>query len=59
MNDREYWTRKLQEAEAELEAATTRTGINAAVLAKAERKRLEQKTPTRWVSGVAAPAVSS
>ena len=46
-----YWSRKLQEAERELDAATTRTAINAAVkrmmLAKAELKPLERKAPTR------------
>jgi hypothetical protein len=45
MNDQAYWTRKLQEAEAELDAATTRTALNAAaklvMLAKAELKALE------------------
>ena len=45
--NREYWTRKLREAERELEAATTSTAINGAMkrlmLAKAELKRLEQK----------------
>jgi hypothetical protein len=45
MTDREYWTRKLQEAERELEAATTRSDVNAAAKrlqrAKAELKRLE------------------
>jgi hypothetical protein len=28
--DREYWTKALREAERELEAATTRTAVNAA-----------------------------
>ena len=63
MTDREYWTRKLQEAEGELEAATTRTGVNSAtkrlMLAKAELKRLELKAPTRRASGAAARAASS
>jgi hypothetical protein len=30
MDDREYWTEKLRQAEAELEAARTRTEVNAA-----------------------------
>jgi hypothetical protein len=63
MNDRAYWTRKLQEAEQELDAATRRSDVNAAtkrlMLAKAELKRLEQKASTRRVSGVAARAASS
>jgi hypothetical protein len=63
MDDRAYWTRKLQEAEAELDAATTRTAINAAAKrlqrVKAELKRLEQKAPTRRGSGVARTAASS
>jgi hypothetical protein len=62
MNDQAYWTKKLQEAERELDAARTRTAVNAAAkklhLAKAELKRLEQK-PTRRGSGVAAAALSS
>jgi hypothetical protein len=43
MDDLTYWTRALRQAEAELEAATTRAAINAAakrvMLAKAELKR--------------------
>jgi hypothetical protein len=31
MSAQKYWSRKLQEAERELDAATTRTAINAAV----------------------------
>ena len=62
MTDREYWTQALRKAEQELEAATTRTAVNAAVkrvmLAKAELKRLELKAPTR-ASGVAGRAASS
>jgi hypothetical protein len=42
MDDLTYWTRALRQAEAELEAATTRAAINAAakrvMLAKAELK---------------------
>jgi hypothetical protein len=60
MTDREYWTRKLQQNERELDAATTRTAINAAVkrmmLAKAELKRLERK-PTQ-ASGAATQAAT-
>jgi hypothetical protein len=45
MNDLVYWTRKLQEAESDLDAATTCTAVNTAakrlMLAKAELKRLE------------------
>jgi hypothetical protein len=63
MSDLEYWTRKLQEAEVELEAARTRTAVNAAAkklqLAKAEVKRLEQKAPIRQASGAASSAASS
>ena len=47
MDDLAYWTKKLQAAEQELDAATTRTAINGAakrvMLAKRELKRLEQK----------------
>ena len=43
--DRRYWQRKLQVAEAELDAARTRTQVNEAAkklqYAKAELKRLE------------------
>ena len=67
MDDRAYWTRKLREAEAELEAATRRIDINLAckrlMLAKRELKRLEQGTgrpvppSAAWIaiSAVAAP----
>jgi hypothetical protein len=62
MDDREYWTKQLREAEAELEVATRRSDVNAAakrvMLAKAELKRLQQG-PTRRASGVAASAASS
>ena len=62
MDDLAYWTKKLQEAERELEAARTRTAVNAAAkklhLAKSELRRLE-KALTRQASGVAAPAASS
>jgi hypothetical protein len=47
MNDQAYGRRKLQEAERELEAATTRTAVNAAarrpMRVKSELKALEQK----------------
>jgi hypothetical protein len=43
MNDLAYWTKRLQEAERELDAATRRSDVNAAakrvMLAKAELKR--------------------
>jgi hypothetical protein len=46
MQDRDYWTRKLREAEAELEAAKKRSDVNAAASklqrAKAELKALEE-----------------
>jgi hypothetical protein len=46
MDDREYWTKQLREAEAELEVATRRSDVNAAAkrlqLVKAELKRLEE-----------------
>jgi hypothetical protein len=46
MDPREYWTKQLREAEAELEAATRRSDVNAAAkrlqLVKAELKRLEE-----------------
>jgi hypothetical protein len=49
MNDLTYWTRKLQEAERELDAATRRSDVNAAarrlMLAKAELK--QARTITR------------
>jgi hypothetical protein len=45
--DRAYWTKALQEAEAELEAAKTLTAVKAAAKklqrAKAERKALEDE----------------
>jgi hypothetical protein len=45
--DRAYWTKALREAERELEAATTRTAVNAAATtlqrAKAELKQLEME----------------
>jgi hypothetical protein len=62
MNDLAYWTKRLQEAERELDAATRRSDVNAAAkklqMAKAELKRLERKAPTRPGSGVAVPAAS-
>jgi hypothetical protein len=51
MDAREFWTRQLREAEAELAAAKRRTELNAAAkklqLAKAELKRLEEETADR------------
>jgi hypothetical protein len=47
MDDRQYWTKKLREAERELNAARTRTAVSAAakklMRAKAELKRLEAR----------------
>ncbi len=49
--DRDYWTKALNEAERELEAATTRSGLNAAakkvMRAKQELKWLEQAGSSR------------
>jgi hypothetical protein len=49
--DRAYWTKALQEAERELDAATTRTTLNAAARelqrAKAELKRLDAEPAER------------
>jgi hypothetical protein len=51
MDARDYWTRELREAEAELEAATRRSVVNAAAkrlqLAKAQLKRLEAEAAER------------
>jgi hypothetical protein len=48
---REFWTKALQETERELDAATTRTTINAAarkvMRARAELKRLEAEPADR------------
>jgi hypothetical protein len=45
MTDREYWTKKLKDAERELDAATSRTALNAAtrqlMLARRQLKQLE------------------
>jgi hypothetical protein len=61
MSDLTYWTKRLQEAGGELEAATRPTDLNVAaqrlLLAKAELKRLEQRAPTsRPASGAATSA---
>jgi hypothetical protein len=57
MNDLTYWTKKLREAERELNAATRRSEVSLAasrlMSIKAELKRLEQRTPTRQASGIA------
>jgi hypothetical protein len=49
--DRACWTKKLREAEAELEAARTRTAVNAAAKklqhAKAELKALKPTAPAK------------
>jgi hypothetical protein len=42
MDDREYWTRQLREAEDELDAATRRSNVNAAA-AKLQRARAALK----------------
>jgi hypothetical protein len=51
MDDRDYWTRELREAEAELDAATRRSDVNAAAKrlqrAKAELKALEAEAAER------------
>jgi hypothetical protein len=51
MDDREYWTKQLREAEAELEAATRRSDVNAAASklqrAMAELKLLEAQETGR------------
>jgi hypothetical protein len=51
MDDLAYWTKKLQEAERELEAATRRSDVNAAAKklqrAKSELKALEADRPKR------------
>lgn len=63
MSDLTYWTQRLQEAEAELEAATKRTDVNEAarrlMRVKAELRALERQPATRRASGVGAPAASS
>jgi hypothetical protein len=63
MPDREYWTRQLEDAKRELEAATKRSEVNAAakrvMLANAELKRLQRKTPTGPASGVVVTAASA
>jgi hypothetical protein len=45
MDDREYWTKQLREAERELDAATRRSDVNAAAKrlqrAKGQLKRLD------------------
>jgi hypothetical protein len=65
MQDREYWRAKLREAEAELEAGSTLTAVNAAakrlMLARRELKLLEQapKRARRSNRGRASAGVSS
>jgi hypothetical protein len=66
MDDREYWTRELREAEAALDAATRRSDINVAAkrlqLVKAELRRLEAKAnrrPKRRSSRASGPAGAS
>ena len=48
--DRDYWTKALNEAEQELEAATTRSGLNAAA-----KKVMRAKQELKWLE----PAKSS
>jgi hypothetical protein len=59
MDDREYWTRKLREAERELEAATRRSDVNAAAKrlqqAKAALKALEESAKKPSVSQFGGP----
>jgi hypothetical protein len=51
MDDRQYWTERLKQAEAELEVATRRSDVNAAAKrlqrAKAELKALEAESAKR------------
>jgi hypothetical protein len=51
MDDLEYWTKQLREAERELDAATRRSDVNAAAKrlqrARAELKRLEAQAAER------------
>jgi hypothetical protein len=63
MDDRDYWAKELREAEAELEAATRRSEVNAAAArlqrAKAELKRLDAEKaerPKRRPSRASGPA---
>jgi multidrug efflux pump subunit AcrA (membrane-fusion protein) len=66
MDDREYWTKQLREAEAELDAATRRSDVDAAAKrlqrAKAELKALEAgsaKRPKRSSRGSHSAGASS
>jgi hypothetical protein len=51
MDDRPYWTKELRETEAELEAASRRSDVNAAAkrlqLVKAELRRLDAQAAER------------
>jgi hypothetical protein len=55
MPDREYWTRQLEDAQRELEAATKRSEVDAAAKrlqrAKSELKALEADRPKRSIRG--------
>jgi hypothetical protein len=53
--DQEYWTKALNEAERELEAATTHSGLNAAA-SKLTRVRQQQAGSSRRRSGRASAA---
>jgi hypothetical protein len=61
--DLEYWRRRLSEAVAELDAARSRTAVNAAASkvqrVKAELKALEQKRPKRCATHASASAGAS
>ena len=65
MDDLTYWTKKLREAQAELDAARKRTEVNEAaskvMRAKEALKRLdaERAEPKRRTSRASGPAVSS
>ena len=62
MWDTTFWTKKLEEAERELDAATRLADLNEAakklMRAKEALKRLDQQAPTRRGSGAAASAAS-
>jgi hypothetical protein len=51
MDDRAYWTKRLEEAERELEAAKGRTALNAASkklqMARRELKQLDEATGSK------------
>jgi hypothetical protein len=63
MTDQEYWTRKLQEAERELDATRKRTEVNEAATActvpRRRLKALEAKRPRRPSRGSRSAGASS